>query len=145
MGINYHLGSHTSTLEFGGQIRNEHKGQDAYSPEYDSINGPWMTPYLGTFKNSHFYDGSYYLGPVTSFSLLTADLAANPTSYTLDEGTTHLQSDASNYNLQERVTAGYIMNTLDLSSRLHLQTGLRIEATSTSDTGYLVVNDANGN
>ena len=37
------------------------------------------------------------------------------------------------------------MNTLDLSSRLHLQTGLRIEATNTSDTGYLVVNDANGN
>ncbi len=145
MGINYHLGLHTSTLEFGGQIRNEHKGQDAYSPEYDSLNGPGLTPYLGTFKNSSFYGGSYYLGPVTSFDLLTADLAANPTSYTLDEGTTHLQSDASNYNLQERVTAGYIMNTLDLSSRLHLQTGLRIEATSTSDTGYLVVNDANGN
>ena len=40
MGINYHLGLHTSTLEFGGQIRNEHKGQDAYSPEYDSLNGP---------------------------------------------------------------------------------------------------------
>jgi TonB-dependent receptor len=145
IGINYHLGSHTSTLEFGGQIRNEHKGQDAYSPEYDSINGPGLTPYLGTFTNKHFYDGSYYLGPVTSFSLLTGDLAANPGNYALDEGTTHLQSDASNYNLQERISAGYIMNTLDLSSRLHLQTGLRIEATNTSDTGYLVVNDANGN
>jgi len=145
MGINYHLGSHTSTLEFGGQIRNEHKGQDAYSPEYDSNNGTAMTQYLGTFTNSHFYGGSYYLGPVTSFNLLTGDLAANPGSYTLDEGTTRLQSDASNYNLQERVSAGFIMNTLDLSSRLHLQAGLRIEATNTSDTGYLVVNDANGN
>ena len=36
MGINYHLGGHFSTIEFGGQFRNEHKGQDAYSPEYDS-------------------------------------------------------------------------------------------------------------
>ena len=145
MGINYHLGSHASTLEFGGQIRNEHKGQDAYSPEYDSNIGPTMTPYLGTFTNSHFYGGSYHLGPVTNFDLLTADLATNPSAYTLDEGTTHLQSDAANYNLQERVAAGYIMNTLSLGTRFHLQTGLRIEATNTTNTGYLVVNDANGN
>jgi TonB-dependent receptor len=145
IGINYHLGTHASTLEFGGQIRNEHKGQDAYSPEYDSNNGPGLTPYLGTFTNHHFYGGSYYLGPVTSFSLLTDDLAANPGLYTLDEGTTHLQSDAANYNLQERVSSGYIMNTLQLGNRIHLQTGLRFEATNTSDTGYLVVSDANGN
>jgi TonB-dependent receptor len=144
VGINYHIGARTSTLEFGGQIRNEHKGQDAYSPEYDSNNGTPMTQYLGTFTNNHFYGGSYHLGPVTSFDLLTADLAAHPGDYTLDEGTTHLQSDASNYNLQERVSAGYIMNTLDLTSKLHLQTGLRIEATQTSDTGYLVSNAADG-
>jgi len=145
MGINYHLGTHASTLEFGGQIRNEHKGQDAYSPEYDSNDGTAMTQYLGTFTNPHFYGGSYHLGPVTSFDLLTSDLAANPSLYTLDEGTTHLQSDAANYNLQERVSAGYIMNTLQLGNRIHLQTGLRLEATNTSDTGYLVVNDASGN
>ena len=145
VGTNYHLGTHFSTFEFGGQFRNEHKGQDAYSPEYDSINGTDMTPYLGTFTNPHFYGGSYHLGPVTDFSLLTGDLAANPSAYSLDEGTTHLQSDASNYNLQERVSAGYVMNTLELGTRVHLQTGLRIEATNTSNTGYLVLNDADGN
>jgi len=37
------------------------------------------------------------------------------------------------------------MNTLELGSKFHLQTGLRIEATQTTDTGYLVINDANGN
>jgi TonB-dependent receptor len=144
MGINYHLGTHFSTLEFGGQVRNEHKGQDAYSPEYDSNNGTAMTQYLGTFTNDHFYGGSYRLGPVTSFALITGDLNANPSNFVLDEGTTHLQSDAANYNLQERVSAGYIMNTIQFG-RFHLQTGLRLEATNTSDTGYLVVNDDNGN
>ncbi len=144
MGINYHLGTHFSTFEFGGQFRNEHKGQDAYSPEYDSNNGTVMTPYLGTFTNPHFYSGSYHLGPVTSFDLLTGDLSANPSAYSLDEGTTHLQSDAANYNLQERVSAGYIMNSIQFN-RFRLQTGLRIEATNTSNTGYLVLNDANGN
>lgn len=143
MGINYHLGTHASTFEFGGQFRNEHKGQDAYSPEYDSNNGTPMTAYLGTFTNNHFYGGSYPLGPVTSFDAITEDLAANPGNFTLDEGTSHLQSDASNYNLQERVSAGYLMNTIELG-RFHLQTGLRIEGTVTSNTGYLVVNDVNG-
>jgi TonB-dependent receptor len=149
MGINYHLGTHASTLEFGGQIRNEHKGQDAYSPTYDNFASgaaaPLMSQFLGTFTNSNFYGGSYHLGPVTSFGNITGWLSANPGVLLLDEPATHLGSDASNYNLQERVSAGYIMNTLDISSRLHLQTGLRIEATQTSNTGYLVIDDTNGN
>ena len=36
------------------------------------------------------------------------------------------------------------MNTIELG-RFHLQTGLRLEATNTRNTGYLVINDANGN
>jgi TonB-dependent receptor len=84
------------------------------------------------------------MAQVTSFEAITADLASNPGNFSLDEPTTQLQSDAANYNLQERVTAGYIMNTIELG-RFHVQTGLRMEATSTQDTGYLVVNDADGN
>jgi TonB-dependent receptor len=144
MGLNYHLGTHASTLEFGGQFRNEHKGQDAYSPEYDSNNGTAMTAYLSSFTNPKFYGGSYHLGPVTSFDLITQDLTNNPANFTLDSGTSHLQSDATNYNLQERVSAGYVMNTIEFG-RFHLQTGLRIEGTQTSNTGYHVTNDANGN
>jgi TonB-dependent receptor len=144
VGFNYHLGTHASTIEIGGQFRNEHKGQDAYSPEYDSNNGTAMSAYLGSFTNPKFYGGSYHLGPVTSFDLITGDLAANAANFTLDEGTSHLQSDAANYNLQERVGAGYVMNTIEFG-RFHLQTGLRFETTNTSNTGYLVVNDSNGN
>jgi TonB-dependent receptor len=144
-GINYHLGSRNSTFEFGGQFRNEHKGQDAYSPTYDNGATPLMTNFLSTFTNPKFYGGSYQLGPVTNFDTILAYLAANPGALPLDEAATHLTSDAANYNLQERVSAGYLMNTLDLTNRLHLQTGLRIEATSTRNTGYLVINDANGN
>jgi TonB-dependent receptor len=144
LGINYHMGRHTSTFEFGAQFRNEHKGQDAYSPQYDVLNAAPMSNFLGSFTNPHFYGGSYQLGPVTSFESITNDLAVNPANYFLDEAATHLNSDAANYNLQERVSAGYIMNTIELG-RFHLQTGLRIEATQTRNTGYLVVNDVNGN
>ncbi len=144
MGINYHLGNHASTLEFGAQFRNEHKGQDAYSPTYDNGDTPPMTQFLSNFTNPHFYGGSYYLPPVTNWSLFTAYLANNPGALPLDEETTHQNSDASNYNLQERVGAGYIMNTLEFGGRFHLQTGLRIEGTMTSNTGYLVLTNADG-
>jgi TonB-dependent receptor len=144
MGINYHLGTHASTLEFGAQFRNEHKGQNAYSPTYDNGDTPPMTQFLSNFTNPHFYGGSYYLPPVTNWNLFTAYLANNPGALPLDEETTHQNSDASNYNLQERVEAGYVMNTIELGSRFHLQTGLRIEGTMTSNTGYLVLTNADG-
>ena len=37
-----------------------------------------------------------------------------------------------------------MMNTLEFGSRIHLQTGLRLEGTETSNTGYLVVTNADG-
>ncbi len=151
MGINYHAGTHASTFEFGGQFRNEHKGQDAYSPTYDQneISGtppplPTMTPFLSNFTNPHYYGGSYYLPPVTNFTLLTNYLTANPTVLPLDVAATHQNSDASNYDLQEKVSAGYVMNTIEFGTRAHLQTGLRIEGTSTSTRGFLVVTNADG-
>jgi hypothetical protein len=61
------------------------------------------------------------------------------------EATTYLDSDPANDNLQERITAGYVMNTVDLGSSVHLQAGLRIEATNEANTGYQVLNDSNGN
>ena len=144
MGINYHLGNHASTFEFGGQFRNEHKGQAAYSPTYDNGATPLMSQFLSNFRNPRFYGGSYYLPPVTSFDLITTWLSQNPTQLPLDVLATHQNSDAANYNLQERVSAGYLMNTIQLGNKASLQTGLRIEGTNTSNTGYLVVTNADG-
>ena len=151
-GLNYNLGSHASSFEFGAQIRNEHKGQDAYSPTYDDTAlanpGPASTPamsqFLSGFSNHHYYGGSYYLPPVTSFESIVSYLNSNLGALRLDELATHQGSDAANYNLQERVAAGYLMNTLEFARRFHLQTGLRIEATTTSNTGYEVVTNADG-
>lgn len=142
VGLNYHLGSHASTFEFGALIRNAHKGQDAFSPTYDTypsnVTPPLMSQFTTAFKNPAFYGGSYRYGPVTSFEATEKWLAANPNALPEDYGATHLNSDPANYNLQERITAGYIMNTVDLGSKFHLQAGLRIEATNEANTGYLV-------
>jgi TonB-dependent receptor len=144
MGMNYHWGTHASTFEVGGQFRNEHKGQNAYSPTYDNGASPLMSQFVSGFTNPHFYGGSYYLPPVTNFNSITSYLAANMAQLPLDEATTHQNSDAANYNLQERVSAGYLMNTIEFGARIHLQTGLRFEGTQTSNTGYLVLTNADG-
>lgn len=149
MGINYHWGTHASTFEFGALVRNAHKGQYAFSPTYDNFAPnavpPLMSQFTTKFTNPSYYGGSYQFGPVTNFDLITKWLAQNPNALPLDEAVTHLNSDPGNYNLQERITAGYLMNTVDLGSKFHLQTGLRIEATNEDNTGYLVINDNNGN
>ena len=82
--------------------------------------------------------------PVTSYSKLNNFFNENPADFTEDVSSTHLGSDSANYNLTERVTAGYIMNTLR-SGRWSLQTGLRLEATQLDILGYNVTNDINGN
>ena len=150
---NYHLGSHFSTFEFGGKIRNAHKGQDAYSGVYDNVgnlattgNPPTMNMFLSGFTNPSYYSGDYRLGPATDYNKLTAFFNANPQIFPLDVPATVFQSASNNYDLTERVSAAYAMNTIQFG-RFHLQTGLRIEATQLNILGYVVTNttDSSGN
>lgn len=149
---NYHLASRPSTFEFGFKVRNAHKGQDAYSPAYDQNAfanpplGPPMTQYLTGLTDPHYYFGAYHFGPVTDFSKITGDLnnLLSDGVLSLDEGATHLASDASNYDLTERVSAAYAMNTIEFG-HFRLQTGLRMEATQLNTLGFIVTNDSNGN
>jgi TonB-dependent receptor len=157
MGFNYHIGKHSSTLELGGEFRNAHKGQDAETPTFDYCpqadpgypNAPICsaaadnaTPvnsemFAGGFQDPHYYGGSYHMGETTDHYKVDQFLGANPSLLPLDVPATRGSSDPANYNLIERVTAGYIMNTLHLP-HLNLQTGLRIEATHEYGLGYLV-------
>jgi TonB-dependent receptor len=150
---NYHLGKHNSTFEFGIKERNAHKGQNAYSPTYDSpsCSDPipslcLMSTYLSGFSNSNYYFNDYRFGPVTNFSSITGNLnnIVSQGILTLDPGQTHLNSDASNFEYTERVSAAYAMNTVEFG-RFRLQTGLRFEATQLNTLGYIVTNDVNGN
>jgi TonB-dependent receptor len=77
------------------------------------------------------------MGETTDHYKVDQFLGANPGLLPLDVPATRGSSDPANYNLIERVTAGYIMNTLHLP-HLSLQTGLRLEATHEYGLGYLV-------
>jgi TonB-dependent receptor len=154
MAKNYHLGSHFSTFEFGFKARNAHKGQDAYSPVYDepgancfdaqgnAVPQCSMASYLSGFTNPHYYFGAYPLGPVTNYSKIAGSLNSLVSQgyNTLDAPATAFGSDASNFDLTERVSAAYAMNTIEFG-RFRLQIGLRIEATQLNILGYYIPND----
>jgi TonB-dependent receptor len=160
---NYHLGSHFSTFEFGFKLRNAHKGQNAYSPVYDEPNcfdtlgnvipACQMAQFLSGFTNPHYYFNAYPLGPVTNYKTIVNNLSdtilnANCNASTtppqpcnmLDGPATAFGSDASNFDLTERVSAAYAMNTIEFG-RFRLQTGLRIEATQLNILGFYIPND----
>ncbi len=144
-GKNYRWGSHDGTLQIGAKIRNSHNYQNALSPVWDPVdNSLLMNQFLSGFRNTNYYDNAYNYGPVTSYRQLQDFFRDNPSEFTLDVSDTHLGSDPANYNLTERVTAGYIMNTLNFG-RWRLQAGVRLEATQLNILGYNVTNDMNGN
>jgi len=144
---NYHLGSHLSTFEFGFKIRNGHKFDNSYSLSY----APCLTlptsgctelapipaitesQFFNGFRNPNYYGGSYKFAPNSpGWEKVNTYLAANPGQFSMssDQG-----SNPQNFNLVERVTAGYIMNTLDFS-RFRLIAGLRLEGTNESSSSF---------
>jgi TonB-dependent receptor len=127
MGKRYHIGSHLSTIEIGGKFRNAHKFDDSYTPVYDPNGSISMVPFLGPFRNSNYYSGNYQLGPVTDWSKVINYLNANPSAFTLQPGT--VGANPGNFDLVEKVSAGYVMNTIDFS-KFRIVAGLRIEGTN---------------
>jgi TonB-dependent receptor len=164
---NYHLGSHFSTLEFGFKVRNAHKGQNAYTPTYDEnawLNAnssltqpatctstvtanctPPMTPYLTGFSDPNYYFHAYSFGPVTDFAKITAAipslLSQTSPAITFDQEATQFSSDSGNFDLTERVSAAYAMDTIEFG-RFRLQAGLRVEATQLNILGFVVTQTA---
>ncbi len=118
----YHLGSHYGTFEFGGKIRNAHKFDDtqALTARFTSVVP--AAQFLGTFTDPGYYDQTYHFTntpdytKVRSFAIASGAISASGVN-------------GANYNLIERVSAGYLMNTLDLTGRLRLVAGVRFEAT----------------
>ena len=146
---NYHFGERFGTFEFGGKIRNAHKFEDANEQVFNvndanSLNSDMqMTQFLGSFRNSDYYDKRYTFGPTTDFGKIRSFFNANPSSFTLDFNGTKANTDPNNYDLVERVSAGYVMNTMQIG-RVRLQTGLRFEGTQEDILGNVVNFDSNG-
>jgi TonB-dependent receptor len=163
---NYTWGGHYATFEFGAKFRNAHKFQNTVDDYFDGVDPTTlanpsvlqMATFLGTFTNSSYYNKAYTLGPTTDYGKIRAFFNANhgPISspFTCQQDNTQtallpfdcIQTQQNtlpnDYDLIERVSAGYLMNTIDVG-KFRLQTGIRFEGTNEALQGYNLTFDPN--
>lgn len=137
IGKSFHVGSHPDQIEVGGKFRNVNKLNDGYVVEFDPTGTIPMPTFANRLTNTNYYSGNYKLGYNPTYEEAIAYENANPGAFT--SSTTQGQ-DPQEYHLIEHVGAGYVMNTIDLSSKLRLVAGLRVERT-TDDIHNLAFGD----
>ncbi len=137
----YRWWNHSGTWEAGFKFSNDHQTQDSTEKVYDTFGtaAPSMTQLLDSFTNTDYYNGSYFgghYGQVSKFSSAQSYTLTNLAG-DLDGQKTALDTYPNLFHTVEQITAGYIMNAVDFG-KLHVNTGLRIEATRDLTFGYVV-------
>ena len=132
MAKNYHWGTHFGTFQFGAKVRNAHKFDDSYEYTYKPLSKTLMTAFVGNFTNPDYYDKHYPFGPAAEWNNMLGYLGANLSAFSLDS---NYGGNDGNFSLIERISAGYLMNTLE-SGRFRLVTGVRFEGTQVSTLSF---------
>jgi TonB-dependent receptor len=123
----YHLGNHLSTIEIGGRFRNAHKYDNSYNIDYTPNDIILLSQFPNGFTNSDYYNNSYKLGYNVNYSTVRNFLNTNLAAFSSDSS---FGVDPGDYSLIEKVSAGYVMNSIDLSNRVRLVAGVRFEGTN---------------
>jgi TonB-dependent receptor len=124
----YHIGNRSGVLEYGGKFRNEHKYADTYVQTLTPNATIGMSLFPNRMINNKYYNGgAYQLGYNVSLEDVLAYANANPTAFS--PSSTQGQ-DASQFGLDEKVGAGYVMSTMDFTNGMRFIAGLRVERTS---------------
>ena len=142
----YSWNGHFGTFDMGVKVRNGHKYEEANDVVY-TANDPSSLPlsmFPITLTDPNYYGKSYSLGPLPNYNAIKSYFTGNPSAFSVDTNATHTNNDPSNFDLIERVVAGYFMNSIYFG-KFRLYAGLRFEGTSEDVLGYQVLFDENGN
>ena len=126
----YHLGSRLATIEVGGRFRNAHKFDDSFRTNMAPIVSLPLSMFTNSVTNSDYYGGGYQQGPFVDYLKVLDYFNANPSQFKLRRGQVGPGFNSTTYDLIEKISAAYVMNTLDLTNRIRLVAGVRFEQTS---------------
>jgi TonB-dependent receptor len=126
-GKRYHLGGRLATFEFGGKFRNAHKYDNSYNIDYTPNDSILLSQFPNGFTNSNYYGGSYKLGYNVNYQNVRDFLMSNLDAFSADSS---FGVDPANFSYIEKVSAGYVMNTVDLTNRVRVVAGVRFEGTN---------------
>ena len=121
-----------STIKLGGKYLHRRKTNDRNFQQYGLAGGQSFNAAVAAFTgDTDFYNGRYVFGPRIDYDAAQAYAAANPA--VLTQSAANLQSTRNNslvndYDVTEKITAGYVMATLKFGG-LTIIPGVRVERT----------------
>jgi TonB-dependent receptor len=127
MSKRYHIHGLLASIEVGGKFRDAHKFDDTYNIDYTPTATIPLSQFPNQMTNSNYYGKSYALGYNPNYQTVRDFLLSNLSSFS---NVSTFGADPANYGLTEKVSAGYLMNTIDFSSRVRVVAGVRFEGTN---------------
>ena len=132
------VGSDGSSIKIGGKYLDRRKTNNRDYVTYGLTSGRTFTlanvSYLG---DTSFYGSDYSFGPRIGYDTAQAYLVANPGTITLNAAGSINNSLANDYDVKERILAGYAMATLKFD-KLTLVPGVRVEQTRDRSQAKLI-------
>src|SRR5580700_3621977 len=142
----YNWNGHSGALQIGGKIRNAHKFSNDDDITYNA-NNPASLP-LSMFPLeetvTNYYNGTYRPPTAINFNSIEKFYNSNPSAFTIDPIQTLVNNVGGDYDLVERIGAGYIMNVISFG-RFRLNTGVRFESTTENVFAPVLSEDDQGN
>ena len=141
----YSTHEHYGTFELGLKIRNAHKTQNESDLIYDNqTSSVTLSQVVGSFSNPTYYDKAYQIGPLSDYGKINHLALSHLPQLGLDQNSSISSSLPADFDANERIYAGYLMNTIGFG-KLSLQTGVRFEATSATYRANELQFDSGGN
>ncbi len=138
--FNAKSGMFKSGFKYRGKSKDRHvdiRVYDGYSSDL------YLDEVLGNFEGKDFLNGKYRVGRFQDAKKIKTFFNTNSAGFEEDSDKSHEETDAQNYDAEERVLAGYAMTTLN-AGPWSLLAGLRAEKTNIDYRGNTVVFDEDG-
>ncbi|MEO8737691.1 MAG: TonB-dependent receptor [Edaphobacter sp.] len=148
----YNVGMHYGSFEFGTKVRNAYKTQNQADQNFvlqqdaggNSIpSTAKLSDALSKQSNPNYYGGSYQFGPLSSYPALITQFQNHQTEFMGDTTTSRINSLGATFDANERVYAGFVMNTITIN-KFRFETGLRIEATDATYNANAITSNTDG-
>ena len=133
--------AYNGNLRFGVNYRTREKTNNEQIFVYGDPSAPALTNF--TSGPPRYSIGDF--GPAVDASSVRTYFVQNQDNLDLDDDDTLVASIAGDYNMEEDVSAAFIMSTLELNDRWRIVYGVRYEDTSFSAVGQrIVIDDVGG-
>ena len=127
-----------SSIAFGVKYLDRHKVNDQDKVDYKvAKNQVWPVSNVAYQADTGFYDGQFTFGDRIDYWAARDYFDANPAVLAVDEEGTLADTLSSDYDVREKIAAGYVMATLKWGG-LTLLPGVRIEHTKDETKAKLV-------